>query len=353
MLEIPKPEMVEDNYNRRALIASSEAVTAALKYGPTGELYYAGSLLYYGMQGKMLLEMANSESFGFGLSTIELVTSLAKPMKHSLKRMKHNTEIPDLKNMDISTKDLVSNVLPSLFYLSRNHVFGLRNDGQKVSDIIDSHDTCARHVMETIMPCIGPAAWLYSIKLPGVHNKPEWTKWYLQRVLKMQGWDLISSQTESETLPKMQTEMEEKEDEEGVYVHVEKIWTLPAFALVTRSDDAGKGNARKREAMLVVRGTSNMLDWTINLNSLPENVTYFKGAEGEGDIVEGKVHAGMYRGARGILDHAHMAEAIDKLINDGYSIKVVGHSLGAGTASIIALLLKERYVRSLLEYVNT
>ena len=47
-------------------------------------------------------------------------------------------------------------------------------------------------------------------------------------------------------------------------------------------------------------------------------------------FVSGSVHAGMYRGALGILDGYGMRGYILDLASKGYDVKVVGHSLGAG-----------------------
>ena len=44
---------------------------------------------------------------------------------------------------------------------------------------------------------------------------------------------------------------------------------VPAFAVVARD-----------KAMIVVRGTRGMADWTININMVPEDVTYYTGKDG-------------------------------------------------------------------------
>ena len=141
--------------------------------------------------------------------------------------------------------------------------------------------------------------------------------------------------------------MEELDSEPGKFVHVEKTWTCPVFALVVREEGLHK------EALLVIRGSATALDWTINLNCIPSQITYYKGAQGDEGELKGSVQSGMHRGAISILEHCHMAAAIDMLLSQGYSIKVVGHSLGAGVAAMCVILLKERYVLQLREKKRT
>jgi hypothetical protein len=107
---------------------------------------------------------------------------------------------------------------------------------------------------------------------------------------------------------------------------------VPAFAVVTRG----------KEALIVVRGTQSMADWTININLVPEKVTYHKGKDGS-TAIEGVAHAGMYKGAKAIIELCGVGAIVDTLVKEGYSIKVVGHSLGAGISCMIAVLLKQKY----------
>ena len=50
-------------------------------------------------------------------------------------------------------------------------------------------------------------------------------------------------------------------------------------------------------------------------------------------IISGHVHVGMYTGAIGILDGYGMRGYLLDLAAQGYDIKTVGHSLGAGIKS--------------------
>jgi malonyl CoA-acyl carrier protein transacylase len=56
--------------------------------------------------------------------------------------------------------------------------------------------------------------------------------------------------------------------------------------------------------------------------------------------VDGFVHTGICRAARGILDDYGMRTLLLDLASRGYAITLVGHSLGAGTASVAAMELK-------------
>ena len=56
------------------------------------------------------------------------------------------------------------------------------------------------------------------------------------------------------------------------------------------------------------------------------------------------IHTYMHIFVRAILDDYGARSAIDRLSLEGYSIKVVGHSLGAGTSSLLAAELKNGFV---------
>ena len=51
----------------------------------------------------------------------------------------------------------------------------------------------------------------------------------------------------------------------------------------------------------------------------------------------GQAHAGMTKGAEAIINLCGVGQMVDDLLNKGYSIKVVGHSLGAGISCMIAI----------------
>mmetsp|Transcript_29667 Transcript_29667/g.50082 ORF Transcript_29667/g.50082 Transcript_29667/m.50082 type:complete len:1391 (+) Transcript_29667:294-4466(+) len=64
------------------------------------------------------------------------------------------------------------------------------------------------------------------------------------------------------------------------------------------------------------------------------------------ETVTGKAHGGMLRGAECMLDSCGVGEAMDLLVEHGYhKITIVGHSLGGGTAALVAMMLKTRYAQ--------
>lgn len=112
----------------------------------------------------------------------------------------------------------------------------------------------------------------------------------------------------------------------------------PAFALVVREHPI----TGAREAILAVRGTQSAVDWSINVDDKMRPYTYRSGECGE-KAVEGKVHHAMMEGALKILDVFAMRESIHQLVLEGYEVKVVGHSLGAATACLVAAELRSGF----------
>ena len=90
-------------------------------------------------------------------------------------------------------------------------------------------------------------------------------------------------------------------------------------------------NRKRSLAVLSIRGTKQLEDWLMDMNATTMQV------DGE------KCHSGMLRSAKWIAQEGGMVEALKRLNDEGYTIKFVGHSLGAGVATMIALLfLRER-----------
>lgn len=85
----------------------------------------------------------------------------------------------------------------------------------------------------------------------------------------------------------------------------------------------------KKQAYFVIRGTDEIADVVTDVVLTP---TPFLG---------GYVHLGIERSARHLLQEKE--RLLRMLIADGYSIVTVGHSLGAGVASIAAMIIKEQY----------
>lgn len=112
----------------------------------------------------------------------------------------------------------------------------------------------------------------------------------------------------------------------------------PAFALVVRQNPETK----RPEAILAIRGTQSAVDWSINVDDKMVPYTYRAGQFGE-KAVDGSVHKAMMEGALKILDSFAMRECIHQLVLNGYDVKIVGHSLGAATACLIAAELRSGF----------
>lgn len=112
----------------------------------------------------------------------------------------------------------------------------------------------------------------------------------------------------------------------------------PAFALVVRLHPVTK----QPEAILAIRGTQSAVDWSINVDDKMRPYTYRSGQYGEKEV-QGSVHHAMMEGALKILDVFAMRECIHQLVKNGFDVKIVGHSLGAATACLIAAELRSGF----------
>lgn len=132
---------------------------------------------------------------------------------------------------------------------------------------------CPDDILDTLGRYVSHAQWLYAAQLPQPHDAKEWGAWYLSRIIEPEGWQLIASNVDSIEMP------------DGSL--------CPAFALVVR-------NGTAREALLVIRGSSNLTDWRINVTRNVTTFSYRSGDNGSG-VVTGGVHTGMLVAARAIL----------------------------------------------------
>ena len=333
------PESLNTGFNTRAMILAVKGADKALGF-VSWEFYALGSLVVYGIKAKVMIDMLRT-SFGIDDRMIELIFSLKKPVIYSLRNLSESCD-PQVAEeaKKLSYSDLAKNIIPTVFYLSREHMLALhtKSTGRlRLSEEIKTLPTASDKLLDWINPCFGPANWLYKLKLPGVHSSDEWTRWYLSEVLKKDGWSVVGASVKTEQIPLYEMHMEEDEANPGTYVPVENTVMVPAFAVVTR----------EKEALIVVRGTQSMADWTININMLPHEVTYYSGAGGDSSFV-GVCHAGMTKGADAIINMCGVGKIVDDLVDKGFTIKVVGHSLGAGISCMIAILLKAKYAKQKL-----
>mmetsp|Transcript_96267 Transcript_96267/g.274207 ORF Transcript_96267/g.274207 Transcript_96267/m.274207 type:complete len:612 (+) Transcript_96267:188-2023(+) len=122
--------------------------------------------------------------------------------------------------------------------------------------------------------------------------------------------------------------------------------------------DADHGAGKTTTLVLVVRGTSTMADVSSDLKVVPQEVRL--DPLRHGGRTSGLVHSGMLEGARSIVDSIELHRMLPILkraanhhhVESGWpwqhhveatdtELLVVGHSLGAGVASLLSLLLKE------------
>lgn len=229
--------------------------------------------------------------------------------------------------------------LLSLYYLSCQHTLEFKM--KTLPTVLPKEDTsgavkglltasCPDSVLHYLRRFVAPAQWLYISLLPSPHHTVDWSSWYMSHIIKRQGWTVVMAINEATQLP--------------------NGFKCPAFALVTRCRRAGRQYGKKdssivpvqlKEAMLIIRGTKTTMDWTINLDDSSINFSYYSfnqsnEASGGYTVVDGHVHKGMYEAAIGILQSYNLRRYILQLCNDNYDVKIVGHSLGAGVAALIA-----------------
>lgn len=114
-----------------------------------------------------------------------------------------------------------------------------------------------------------------------------------------------------------------------------------------------------REAMLVVRGSNSTIDWSINLGEAMQefSFTYLQPAGGSGSgrvpqgdmsyktrTVSGSTHKGIYTAANCVLQCYNLQSYLLRLLEAGYLIKAVGHSLGAGVSAMVAAEMRNRLI---------
>lgn len=286
---VPKPNPVEDSKERKA---------KRLLYIAD----YASQIVGYDIYFKAIKYAA----MGTGAMTVLLQGDTAKvlyPLMECLKQF----------GVEGPTGLMRVYYLGCHYQLQRQLDLCLESVGHAQGDRGVLQQSCPLSLLDYVGRYSGPAQWLYSASLPSPHDTDDWRSWYLSRLVLCQGWTLLYHQVESSTLYN------------GT--------SCPAFALVTRQDSDGK------EALLVVRGTQSSVDWTINLSETMYSFVYRSGPRGEVPV-SGGVHTGMMLGALAILDVYGMRACLHSLIERGFDIKIVGHSLGAGTAALLTAELK-------------
>ena len=100
--------------------------------------------------------------------------------------------------------------------------------------------------------------------------------------------------------------------------------------------------------VVVIRGSLSLEDWVANFTIMP--VSLDPGREKYGYKLEGeRAHSGMYASAEWLFNDIEEKGILHRLLlcddakYGGFTLYVIGHSLGAGVAAILSLLLRSRY----------
>ena len=116
-----------------------------------------------------------------------------------------------------------------------------------------------------------------------------------------------------------------------VHAEVQSKFAVPAHYWAYNKD--------KKVCVFAVRGTASMKDALTDLDSIGEDLKLpTKGGDGFSTY---KVHRGMLQSAKALCEK--VSKQLQDLSQEGFEIFVVGHSLGAGTATLLSMLLKTKY----------
>ncbi|TYZ59892.1 hypothetical protein PybrP1_009205 [[Pythium] brassicae (nom. inval.)] len=123
-----------------------------------------------------------------------------------------------------------------------------------------------------------------------------------------------------------------------IYAHIQNQDVRhPSFALL--------GNKEKKSALLLIRGSKSVQDLLTDIQAHPEEIGLASGSspreEASGGFVDAFAHNGMLKAAMWIKDR--IVGSLRILHADGYQITLAGHSLGAGCASLLAVMLQKEF----------
>ncbi|GAB9464919.1 hypothetical protein Gpo141_00002341 [Globisporangium polare] len=123
-----------------------------------------------------------------------------------------------------------------------------------------------------------------------------------------------------------------------IYAHIQNQDVRhPSFALL--------GNKEKKSALLLIRGSKSVQDLLTDIQAHPEEIGMATGSapreEKSGGFVDAFAHNGMLKAAMWIKDR--IVGSLRILHAEGYQITLAGHSLGAGCASLLAVMLQKEF----------
>lgn len=287
-----RPEVAADSNSRKAYRAA-QLVDMVIDYTPLGPI--TGGVMRFAFYGSQMLRMVVPE---------DAYVILA----------------PVMEGMQAFGVKGPSGIL-RLYYLGCAHERERKmNPAEEYADrVADAqgvvHAVCPADLLDHLGAHAGIAQWMYNCQLPAPYTSNAWSCWYLSRVVAADGWALLACLNETTKLPSGKN--------------------CPAFCLAARYSPT-------REAVLVIRGTRTAGCWAINAQYQCSALLYQRAGGGS---VQGRCHTGMRDAALAILQDYQMEAHLLQLARAGFGLKVVGHSLGAGTATVLCAELRNKLLR--------
>ena len=335
--EVPTGDgTTNDSFTKRAWLAGYTVANTGLSLLPLGTYAsVAVNTFVYGTQAITIFSYLKGQ-FGLDDSMYHFIMAIISTLQPKLLELQRIAR----ENGTAPTKGKYANdayLAAGIFYLSADHKLG-RIASQTATGTVLQQGlygayVCPDDVMDRLGRSLDKAQWLYSTVIPGVHNTQPWTEWFLGRVLLRCGWTLVGCNLENERLPN----------------YTKQSGIAPCFALAVRS------NGSIKEAVLCIRGTKTGADVVIDLDHDPLDFTLLPSPDQSDRPIEGFLHAGMLLAGRCVLENCHAGHMIDELLDQGgfTSLQIVGHSLGAGVAAVIAMLLHNKYSTQVLAKQRT
>jgi len=123
-----------------------------------------------------------------------------------------------------------------------------------------------------------------------------------------------------------------------IYAHVQdQDVRHPSFALL--------GNKENKTALVLIRGSKSVQDALTDIQAYPEEIGLSSAgapqSKATGGFVDAFAHNGMLKAVMWIKDR--IVKSLRVLHNEGYHIVFAGHSLGAGCAALLSLMLEKEF----------
>lgn len=120
-----------------------------------------------------------------------------------------------------------------------------------------------------------------------------------------------------------------------IYAHIQNQDVRhPSFALL--------GNKESKTALVLIRGSKSVQDLLTDVQAHPEEIGATTGGEEKaGGFVDAFAHNGMLKAAMWIKDR--IVGSLRRLHAEGYHFIFAGHSLGAGCAALLSVMLQKEF----------